>query len=80
MYQIEYVHMYHKEIDRNAELIAYTKWLNSNEIDDCQMMASMNSCGILDCQEIMDNVQDFFGNQFFIGLTNGCPQSCELQI
>ena len=80
MYKIEYVNIYLKENDRNAELMAYAKWLNSNEIDDCQMMASMNSCGILDCQGIMDNVQDLFGNQFFIGLTNGCPQSSELQI
>ena len=80
MYQIEYVHMYLKDNNRNVELMAYAKWLNSNEIDDCQMIASMNSCGILDYQEIMDNVQDLFGSQFFIGLTNGCPQSCELQI
>ena len=49
MYKIEYVNIYLKENDRNAELMAYAKWLNSNEIDDCQMMASMNSCGILDC-------------------------------
>ena len=41
--------MYLKDNDRNAELMAYAKWLNSNEIDDCQMMASMNSYGILDC-------------------------------
>ena len=41
--------MYLKENDLNAELMVYAKWLNSNEIDDCQMMASMNSCGILDC-------------------------------
>ena len=80
MYKIEYVKIYLKENDRNAELMAYAKWLNSNEIDDCQMMASMNSCGILDCWEIMDNVWDLFGNQFFIGLTNDCLQSSELQI
>ena len=49
MYKIEYVHIYLKENDRNAELMAYAKWLNSNEIGDCQMIASMNSCGILDC-------------------------------
>ena len=41
--------MYLKENDRNTELMAYIKWLNSNKIDDCQMMASINSCGILDC-------------------------------
>ena len=49
MYKIEYVNIYLKENDSNAELMAYAMWLNSNEIDDCQMMASMNSCGILDC-------------------------------
>ena len=27
----------------NAELMAYAKWLYSNEIDHCYMMASMNS-------------------------------------
>ena len=50
MYKIKYINIYLKENDRNAELMAYAKWLNSNEIDDCQMMTSMNSCGILDCQ------------------------------
>ena len=78
MYQIEYVHMYLKENDSNVELMAYAKQLNSNEIDYCHMIASMNSCGILNYQEIMDNIQDLFGNQFFIGLTNSCPQSYEL--
>ena len=41
--------MYLKDNDHNTELMAYAKWLNSNEIDDCQMITSMNSCGILDC-------------------------------
>ena len=49
MYKIEYVHMYLKENDRNTELMTYAKWLNLNEINDSQMIASMNSCGILDC-------------------------------
>ena len=79
MYQIEYVHMYLK-YNCNVELMGYAKYLNSNKIEHYHMIASMNSCGILNYQEIMDNIQDLFGNQFFIGLTNGCPQSCELQI
>ena len=40
--------MYLKENDNNEELMTYAKQLNSNEIDDFQMMDNMNSCGILD--------------------------------
>ena len=51
MYKIEYVNIYLKENDRNAELMAYTKWLNSNEIDHCHMIGGLNNCGILDYLE-----------------------------
>ncbi len=56
--------MYFKDNDRNAELMAYAKQLNLNKIEYCHMIASMNSCGTLDCQEIMDNTKDLFDNQF----------------
>ena len=53
----------------NVELMAYTNWLNSNEIACCQMMFSMNTVlqkqheGYKIAKEIMDNVEDMFGGQ-----------------
>ena len=49
--------------------MAFDKWVNSNEIAHCYMMASMNSVlpkqheGYLTARDIMHNVEDMFGDQ-----------------
>ncbi|KAL5561705.1 hypothetical protein UlMin_031452 [Ulmus minor] len=58
-----------KENTSSEESIAFDKWVNSNEITRCYMMASMNSVlqkqheGYLNARDIMHNVEDMFGGQ-----------------
>ncbi|KAL5571010.1 hypothetical protein UlMin_020607 [Ulmus minor] len=58
-----------KENAHTAESMTFDKWVNSNEIARCYMMASMNSIlqkqheGYLNARDIMHNIEDMFGGQ-----------------